>query len=97
MTETNREVIRKNHCLLMDNLNPNDVIPYMVKEGVFNTDMQDRIQCAGTRQRQAEEFLHILESQGEAAFYIFLQALQGSYPHLCHILQNDHNGKANVE
>jgi hypothetical protein len=93
MKEETRKVLRENNTILLKDLDPDDVMPFMVQEGVFDTNMQDCIKCAGPRRRQAEEFLHTLERQGEAAFYIFLQALQGSSPHLCNILREKHDGK----
>ncbi len=97
MKDETRKVLIQKHTDLLADLHPDDVMPFMIQEGVFNTDMQDHIQSAGSRRRQAEQFLLTLQRQGEAAFYIFLQALQGPYPHLCSILRNAHDGNSNLE
>ena len=86
MSEETKQRLLRNRTAIIDDLYVEDVMPFMIQEGIFTLDMKEQIVRAGTRKQQAETFLDRLQTRPQAAFYVFLETLQTNYEHLYHLL-----------
>ncbi len=78
----------RNITFLVDDLTVEDVLPFLVQEGVFTMDDCERIQHEVTRRDRAVLLVKLLSSREEEAYKIFRLSLHQLYSHLVDILDN---------
>lgn len=75
-----QQKIKKNLQFIRDNLDPSDILDHFIEDGIFTTEIQDRIKLdppftAGNRNRI---FIKYLCNSGPAAYGVFLNALDAN-------------------
>ena len=72
MCEEDREFLRKNRLFLRDNLEVDDVWPYMTD--CLDENCEEKIKAEPTRQKKVLQLLELLPRRGPRAFNSFLVA-----------------------
>ncbi|XP_078678679.1 ankyrin repeat domain-containing protein 55-like [Branchiostoma floridae x Branchiostoma belcheri] len=76
MSERHRELLTKNHKVFVSDLHISVVSPALREKGVLNEELEQEIRSCTTRNDMNRKLLDILPTRGEAAFYVFRQALR---------------------
>ncbi|XP_071487436.1 uncharacterized protein [Diadema antillarum] len=84
MDVADRLRLQKNWTYLLDSLNCEDVVPYLIQDLVFDIDTVEEIEAADTRKAKARRLLTKLMQRGPTAYDAFRKALRENevYEHL---------------
>ncbi|XP_072177350.1 uncharacterized protein [Diadema setosum] len=84
MDAADRLRLQKNWTYLLDSLNCEDVVPYLIQDLVFDIDTVEEIEAADTRKAKARRLLTKLMQRGPTAYDAFRKALRENevYEHL---------------
>ncbi|XP_061112876.1 caspase-9 isoform X1 [Conger conger] len=89
MDPRDRRILLSNRSNLVSKLDPSVLYDGLLSRGIFNQDMIDEIQIAGTRRDQARRLVQDLEMRGSRAFPAFLECLlETGQGHIVQFLQN---------
>ena len=80
MEEKHRFILRQHWSNIRENLEPNNILPNLVKV-LIETD-EEQIKAQSTRQERCDKLLEILRRSGPDAFDAFVNALGKDSPHL---------------
>jgi len=86
MEEKHRNILRRCHVSLVEDLEPEKLFHYLMQEGIMTSGDKERINKIDKRKRQSEEFLSILPARGPRAYQEFVKALEEKQPCLACIL-----------
>ena len=86
MEEKHRDLLRRCHVRLVEDLVPKKLFPHLIQEGIMTSDDKERINQIDKRKRQSKEFLSILQTRGPHAYQEFMMALEEKQPFLACIL-----------
>ncbi len=81
-----KQKLQKHRACIIEDVYVDDILHLMIQEGVINLAMKDEIKSIPIRRKQTEAFLDRLQTRGEAGFYVFLDALKITYPHIYELL-----------
>lgn len=76
MEECHKKVLEKNSVFLGQNLNPDDVIFFLISKDVFRYSDAELIDSIPTREKKVSTFISILMTRGDNAFPLLLEALE---------------------
>ena len=76
MEKKHREILIKCHKVLVEDLEPSDVLPHLIQKEVLTLDHQEKIKNIGTRKGMSEELLAKLPTRGPRAYESFREALE---------------------
>ncbi|KAJ0069159.1 hypothetical protein NL108_003070 [Boleophthalmus pectinirostris] len=76
------KILKQNRQKILNELDVNTVLPYLVYEKVFSLGEYKEILSQDTRQKRTEMFLDCLSAKGPAAFCSFCSVLEEVHPHL---------------
>ncbi|CAH1265866.1 ANKK1 [Branchiostoma lanceolatum] len=76
MSERHRQLLTLNHRNILSDLHISIVIPALREKGVLTQDMEEEIRSCKTQNGMNRKLLDILPTRGQAAFYVFRQALR---------------------
>lgn len=82
MLETHRRSLRRCRLNFLKDLDVSQVMEYMAPDDGFRQEQRDTILACTTREQRVATFLDHLESRGERAFGLFVEALKARYKHL---------------
>ncbi|XP_033734314.1 uncharacterized protein LOC117323290 [Pecten maximus] len=86
MYNRQKEILRKNHVTLVDQLEPRDVFDQLQQDGVLTESDHELINTGKTRKERCRMLLGILPTRGPDAYSSFRNALTQSYSHLDQLL-----------
>ena len=81
MTKQHRKIFKESAPDLLDDLDTDDVIPLLLRDGVITTDDDKKVKAKSTRREEVAALLDILPRRGDKAYASFLDSLskiQGS-------------------
>ena len=90
MCEEDREFLRKNRVFLRDNLEVDDVWPYMTD--CLDENCEEKIKAEPTRQKKVLQLLELLPRRGPRAFNSFLVAYIQSSRMACRAISTEKRG-----
>ena len=70
-----RDVLRRCHLTLVDELDVDPACDYLYQEKIFEVDDVERVRAEPTSHRKRSKFLHILPTKGPRAYDTFLERL----------------------
>ncbi|XP_072290617.1 tight junction protein 1 isoform X10 [Eucyclogobius newberryi] len=76
------KILKQNHQRILNELDVNTVLPYLVYEKVFSLGEYKEMLSQDTSKKRTEVFLDRLSSKGPAAFCSFCAVLEEVHPHL---------------
>ncbi|XP_078615877.1 caspase-3-like isoform X1 [Branchiostoma floridae x Branchiostoma japonicum] len=89
MEEYHRQILIENRVRLAKDMKPKFLYPILVEKKVFNDDMIEEIEAAGTRFDQCNALLRDLPGRGKQAFQSFVEALdEAEQTDLADLLRN---------
>lgn len=71
-----KNILLKFHVLLLQNLDPNDVLLQLLTAGVLTSHDQEKIEEKPSQKEKSEELLMILATKGLRAYEEFVKALE---------------------
>lgn len=86
MEGKHRDALIKCHEALVQDLEPDDVLPHLIQRGVLNSDHKERIKNMATQKDRSKELLRILPTRGARGYGVFMEALEETQPFLALIL-----------
>ena len=86
MEKKHRKILIKCHEALVEDLEPNHVLPHLIQKEVLTFDHQEKIKHIGTRKGGSEVLLAILPTRGPCAYKSFLKALEKTQSFLACLL-----------
>ena len=87
MTCSYREKLLSNFGDIVGSLEVDDVLPYLIQDGVFSIDDSEVIRSEASRRRRAFRLMEYLMTKGQPAIGQFCMALKISHEHLWSTLQ----------
>ncbi|OWF45509.1 uncharacterized protein LOC110456944 isoform X2 [Mizuhopecten yessoensis] len=82
MLHNQKDILRRNHVALVDEVDPNDVFDQLQQDGVLTESDHELINTGTTRRERCQKLLGILPTRGPIAYSSFKNALKQSYSHL---------------
>ncbi|XP_071960783.1 death domain-containing protein CRADD-like [Antedon mediterranea] len=96
MEEKHRYILEKNRGLILNDLDVEKINNYLIQEFIFTPDQMQKIIGKATRKERAEFLLDSLPRQDQRTFYVFLETLRITYPHLYDVLLIDSRNVSSV-
>ena len=78
MEKKHRDILRRKRVQLVDDLEPKQLLNYLLQEEALTDNDAETIKVEPTRSSQAEKLLDILPRRGPKAFGVFCDALESS-------------------
>ena len=88
LSETNRLALQRCRSVLEKDLEVRRIIHYISADDGFKAGAYNQILVAPTREERASLFLDRLETRGDSAFGMFMEALKFQYKHLFHLMSD---------
>jgi Caspase recruitment domain len=79
ITPSNKRIIQKNWCVLIENVNPDPVVMRLYSNGVVNSGGYENIRVCTTSTQKMETLLESFRCKNNAAFYYLIKALKDSH------------------
>ncbi|XP_077994598.1 apoptotic protease-activating factor 1-like [Glandiceps talaboti] len=89
MSEWARSSLLVNRLRIIDDLNVDYVINYLMQDRVIDIDESEIIQHEITSRKKAAKMLDILGRKNQTAYFSFYNALRDNYPELAELLEED--------
>jgi hypothetical protein len=82
MEDVHREILRRNHSMLVREMSPELVADQLYSDSIFTSEMRETVLVQMTTFAKARKVLEYLPRQGKKAFHLFCQALEkADQPH----------------
>jgi hypothetical protein len=92
MEDVHREILRRNHSMLVREMSPDLVADQLYSDCIFTPEMKETVSVQMTKFAKSRKILEYLPRRGKKAFHLFCQALEKSnQTHLALQLRQDNN------
>lgn len=76
MEKVHKEIIHSRFQELLNDLEPDHLMPFLFQNGILNKEHMAIIASEKTRKKQSQELLSVLERSGPRAFSMLIEGLQ---------------------
>eukprot|EP00057_Strongylocentrotus_purpuratus_P002326 XP_003724296.1 PREDICTED: uncharacterized protein LOC100890518 [Strongylocentrotus purpuratus] len=87
MDVIDRMVLQKNWTYLLDSLNSEDVIPYLIEDLILDFEMVEEIEAAETKKKRTRRLMTKLMQRGPTAYQAFRKSLLENVEVYEHLVQ----------
>lgn len=88
MTNKDRAVLRSNRMLIVENVDIEHILDYLIQHDVLNVTMKEELLQHAARGRRTGALLDLLPTRGPKAFGVFLDALNEHYPFIVEMMKD---------